>query len=655
MKLNYYIYSFIASVMLLFAACTPDEHDLGAMNYTADDLVQGLAFTVTPDAQDPNTIHLQSLVKGATPLWETPQGRSQSLSWDIQLPFSGEYEITFGVMTSGGPVYGAPYKFTVEGNNFNMLSDEIWSNLAGGVGKTRKWIPVDGNYGIGRCTGPVMYMSPDDVKNDGSAITDLMIGSDNWAPNWDPGFQDWLIPASDPYMQSYMTFGLDAAKGCTAEVFRNDANGGTLMNGKFSLNISDPKRPTITFDGCYALHNVGFDEVCANYTQNIKIIELTPYLLQLATMRTNSEGPWWIVWNFISQEAHDNPSLIPSDDISLLEPSVPQLPEIDDLETKLFTTDINGVTYVGSEMTFLINDEAPYDWMWWNGGTSAWESVIGGQYGSSWAPAAGAEIEDFELVLSKSGDIYKWTDGFFSGTFTIDGNVLKFVYGDGTPAILSFLTASNDQRTVEVRTLNGELTVLSCDAASSLCLGVPASKDENGNVNTYLAVNLNYKEVGGGATGPTDIKVDNSKLEVIFGDGNPDRLRVQLYNSWGGKNECLDITKVKLKKNQTLTIQYKVLGGITWNEGAAPKTVIQENRIGNAFEDDCYNLEYAVAFDMTPGAVQTVTLQNTTGSTQTFETDCCLCIGIQNKGLSVVDTVDGNPNVQVEIVSMTIE
>lgn len=653
MKIQYYIYSLIASVAMLFAACTPDDHSLGATTYTADDLVQGLAFTVTPDAQDPNTIHLQSLVKGATPLWETPQGRSQSASWEIQLPFAGEYEVTFGVMTQAGPVYGEPYKFTVVENNFNMLSDEIWSNLAGGVGKTRKWIPVDGNYGIGRCTGPVMYMNPDDVKNDGSGVTDLMIGSANWAPNWDPGFQDWLIPASDPYMQSYMTFGLDAAKGCTAEVFRNDANGGTLMNGKFSLNVSDSKRPTITFDGCYALHNTGFDDVCANYTLNIKIIELTPYLLQLATMRTNSEGAWWIVWNFISQEAHDDPSLIPSDDVSLIEPSAPQLPEIADLETKLFTTDINGVTYVGNEMTFLINDEEPYDWKWWNGGSSAWESVVGGNYGLSWAPATGSEIEDFELVLSKSGDTYKWDNGTGSGTFTIDGNVLKFVDGDGNPAEVSFLTASNDQRTVEVK--GSEFTILSCDAASSLCMGVPASKDANGNTNTYLCVNLNYKEVGGGATGPTEIKVDNSKLEVIFGDGNADRLRIQLYNSWGGKNECLDITKVKLKKNQTLTIQYKVLSGITWNEGAAPKTVILENHIGNAFEDDCYNLAHAVAFDTTPGATQTVTLQNTTGSTQTFETDCCLCIGIQNKGLAVVDTVDGNPNVQVEIVSMTIE
>ena len=133
MNLKSYIYSLIASVVVLFSACSPDDFDLGKKTYVADDLVQGIAFTVTPDAQDPNTIHLQSLVTGVTPLWETPQGRSQDATMDIELPFSGDYEVTFGVMTPAGPVYGAPYKFTVTSNNFNMLSDEKWANLAGGV------------------------------------------------------------------------------------------------------------------------------------------------------------------------------------------------------------------------------------------------------------------------------------------------------------------------------------------------------------------------------------------------------------------------------------------------------------------------------------------------------------------------------------------
>ena len=92
-----------------------------------------------------------------------------------------------------------------------------------------------------------MYMSHTDVKNDGSNITDLMIGSANWAPNWDPGIQSWLIPADDPYFQSYITFGLDAVKGCTVELHRVAASGTTDATGTFNLNVSDPETPCHIF------------------------------------------------------------------------------------------------------------------------------------------------------------------------------------------------------------------------------------------------------------------------------------------------------------------------------------------------------------------------------------------------------------------------
>lgn len=94
-----------------------------------------------------------------------------------------------------------------------------------------------------------------------------------------------------------------------------------------------------------------------------------------------------------------------------------------------------------------------------------------------------------------------------------------------------------------------------------------------------------------------------------------------------------------------------MLSGITWNEGATPKTVIMDNNIGNAWEDDCYNLAHAVAFDTAKGAVQTVSVTNTTGATVTYEGSSCICIGIQNKGLATVAaTEDGQPDVKVEII-----
>ena len=51
-----------------------------------------------------------------------------------------------------------------------------------------------------------------------------------------------------------------------------------------------------------------------------------------------------------------------------------------------------------------------------------------------------------------------------------------------------------------------------------------------------------------------------------------------------------------------------------------------------------------------------MSVTNTTGTTVTNEGSSCICIGIQNKGLATVAaTEDGQPDVKVEIISMTIE
>lgn len=78
MKLSYYIYSLIASVLLIFSACSPDEYDLGGKGLTVDDLVEGLAYTITHDSENPNIVYLESkLGDNYTALWEHPQGRSR--------------------------------------------------------------------------------------------------------------------------------------------------------------------------------------------------------------------------------------------------------------------------------------------------------------------------------------------------------------------------------------------------------------------------------------------------------------------------------------------------------------------------------------------------------------------------------------------------
>lgn len=653
MKLKSYIYSFVAGAVM-FTACSPEEYNLGEMTYVADDLVQGIAFSVTPDAADPNTIHLKSLVAGVTPLWETPQGRSQKENMTIQLPFAGDYNVTFGVMTPAGPVYGAPYTFTVSQNNFGMLEDEIWSNLAGGVGKSRKWIPIDKNYGIGRCTGPVMYMSPDDVKNDGSASKDVMFGSANWTPNWDPGIQSWLIPEGDPYFNSYMTFGLDAQNGCTAEVFRNDANGGTLMNGKFSLNISDPKRPVITFDKCYALHNAGFDEVCANYTVDIKILECTPYLLQLATMRTNSEGPWWLVWNFISEEAYNDPSIIPTEDAGLLGTTPVQEPTYDNLEEDLFRIAGSGAYYVGTATTYLMNEDAPYDWYWWNAASAAWESNgfdSADDYSNAWAPAY-ANAGDFTMNLSTSATAGTYncdielTDTTYSTTFVVEGN--KLVFADEVS-----LMKVNDN----IQVTGKEFTVMKISADDSqVILGVPAGKDASGAVNKYLCANLTIKPITSD-NGPVEVKFDNSLISAYFEtNNNAFQYRFDVYNPWGGKDPMVDITKMKLKKNQKLVIKFKV-SGIQWKDGAEPMVAISDNLIINKWGADVFADPSAIKVSA-DDSEKTIELVNTTGATVNFEgmscVSVCMLVGDMAEGPLAEDGSFDSSQVTAEVTSITI-
>lgn len=63
MKLNRYIYSLIAGLILMLSACTPDKYDMGGKTYVSGDLVQGTAYTVTISG---NQVHLKSNISGCT-------------------------------------------------------------------------------------------------------------------------------------------------------------------------------------------------------------------------------------------------------------------------------------------------------------------------------------------------------------------------------------------------------------------------------------------------------------------------------------------------------------------------------------------------------------------------------------------------------------
>lgn len=666
----------ISAAVLALSACTEEKFTYEAPDVDAADLVEGKAYSVSFD-QETNLVTLKNLLgDNYTASWITPNGITKGSEVSFSLPFSGDYEIQFGVMTRGGLVYADPFSFTLPYNNFSLLSDDIWSDLAGGVvveddgsvlSNPVTWVPVDMNYGIGRCSSPLMYMSPDDVKLDGSGETDVKFGSDNWTPNWDPGFQSWLIPEGDPYLRSEMTMYLDAQRGCVAEIKKVVSdNDSTSYTTTFNLKISDPDRPTISFNNGEMLHAAWGDGVCANYSTDLKILECTPYLLQIATMRTNSEGPWWLVWNFIRKEVREDPSILPTGP-TLQEVKDPTLPTYDDLPKTLFTIIGDDATYYSDQTTLVMDEERPYDIMYWDGGVDSEGNPFGWKwmnaYGSSWAPAYNG-VDDFSLILNrkyedKDNDGVKESE-FFEVTidnpennrtcrFTIGENTLNFV----DPLIL--LNAGNNF----VRT--HEVTVLKCSPENEeVVLGVPDGYDANGKCNRYLAINLKIKGISGGAEGPKVLEGDNSKLGVYIEAS--DHLRLELYNPWGSNNWFNDLSKVKLKKGESITINYRV-NGITWKDGAQPRVLFAHNfealgftwpTKGNGFEQDHTYLN-------TASGEGTATFTNTLGSTISFDGSSCvtLCIEVTNLVESPSPLFDEggslDPSVTGEIISFTIQ
>lgn len=658
--------------MLLFTACSPDDYGFGSAQYSAADLVAPNAYTVTIEG---NRVILKSNIKDCTALWDTPNGRSQQQEMTLELPFAGDYEVTFGVETRAGAVFGAPYKFTIAQNDFTMLSNEKYYFLADKrykrgdaqpssedliAGISKKWYPNDKDYGLG-CTGPVMYMTPYDPTNTGNyteaeekggVYKDVPFGRANWAPNWDPGFQSWLIPDTDPYMDSYMEFTMDAAHGCVLNMYRGEdgakgASTGVNLSGKFSLtnvDLSGYSSPLLSFsDPVFALHNKGFDEVCSNYTQDIIVAELTPYYLTLITKRTNSEGAWYLVWNFVSEEVKQtNGACIPKEEIQGLGVSTPQLPDMSGVTLNdIFTVESNGVSYVGSKTTYTVSEDGAYDIMAWNGAENKWQPIINGNYNDTWAPAPGAEAFANELQLSKNANgTIEYSYGTSEGTVTFNGN--RVVFSND----IEFFTVAGDARTITIK--GNEFTLLSFGAGDSMVLGIPNTKDEKGNVNSYLVVNLNVKPIGG-PSGPVVVALTSDYKEHCWYENGCLRLGFHHYGD-GGTGIFKDAASVALKKDQTIKVTFTLKPGITWLQ--TPKCALIDNNIKTTWEQGCFDLDDAVTVN-TSGST-TVTLKNTLGMKTGF-TATCLDLSIQANGF-LDGYVDGGEALDVfESISCVIE
>lgn len=369
MRLKSSIYLFVASVVMLFFACTPEQYDLDAKDVTPDDLVEGLAYTITHDPVNPNIVYLESKMGDRyTALWEHPQGRSQEKKVTLQIPFDGTYTVRFGVQTRGGVVYGEPATFTIQDFYAGFVTNELWTLLTGGVGASKTWIPDNGQYGL--APGELSYADPGGT-----------VEWNNWSPNWEPAAGFTMAAGDNPIWESSMTF--DLINGANVSIDDRSTGGVGVRKGSFMLNTDEH---TITFTDVDLLHTAGWNHMTSNWKKDLKILTMTENQLRIGILRqkdTSGEDPWWIIWNFVNKAYADNYEA-PAQEI------FPTLPDDwrDYVEPKT-----NLVT------TYKLSDDKPFDWCNLDGSQKGIGNI-----------AARSGVEEVTLVLNSGTGDYTLTD-----------------------------------------------------------------------------------------------------------------------------------------------------------------------------------------------------------------------------------------------------
>ncbi|MEL7599064.1 MAG: hypothetical protein AAGU18_03060 [Proteiniphilum sp.] len=369
MRLKSSIYLFVASILMLFSACTPEQYDLDEKDVTPDDLVEGLAYTITHDPINPNIVYLESKMGNSyTALWEHPQGRSQEKKVTLQIPFDGTYTVRFGVQTRGGVVYGEPATFIIHDFYAGFVTNELWTLLTGGVGASKTWIPDNGKYGL--APGELSYADPGGT-----------VEWNNWSPNWEPAAGFTMAAGDNPIWESSMTF--DLINGANVAIDDRSSGGVGQKKGSFMLNTDVH---TITFTDADLLHTAGWSHMTSNWKKDLKILTLTENQLRIGILRqkdTSGEDPWWIIWNYVSKEYADNYEA-PAQEI------FPTLPDDwrDYVEPKT-----NLVT------TYKLSDDKPFDWCNLDGSQKGIANI-----------AARSGVEEVTLVLNSGTGDYTLTD-----------------------------------------------------------------------------------------------------------------------------------------------------------------------------------------------------------------------------------------------------
>ncbi|MDE5709267.1 MAG: hypothetical protein K2I32_07490 [Alistipes sp.] len=447
----------LAATGFVLGACTPDAPELPEMTLSAEDLVMGEAYTITQDAKDPNTIYLTSLIKGVTPLWEYPGGRSQKPEVKLQIAFKGQYTFKFGVLTPGGYVYAEPYVLDLTTDNFAYVEDELWTCLSGGRGNSKTWVlDIDAEGNTTYFKGPKWFFSNGYTwdalhKADGSCYLDMSdyaaagyieciapyivdgASAWYWAADW--AGNQWMCGAAD-----YGTITFDLIDGANCTVV--DANGNETK-GSYILDLNTHE---IALTDVVLLNP---DNLTANPT-TLRLIALDEYRMQIAAVPdppyTAPDDPSMIVYNFVTKEYFDNPPA----------PEAPKEPELPNGWKDI----VGQITQTAIKWT--LSEQNPLDWCTLAGAPmNGWKSPS--DYPDWLGTPDATTYGGFSLTMDSSTNAYVAVapDGTeIGGNYTLDEKGI-YRFDNGLPSFpivgwASFATtADNELRIMSIGTTAG--------------------------------------------------------------------------------------------------------------------------------------------------------------------------------------------------------
>lgn len=430
-----YLSYMLAGAALAVSAwsCSDENYNMPEPNLTPEELVEGVAFTVEHDAQNPNIIYLKSLMPAQYQVaWVTPQGRRTGTEVTLQIPFDGQYDVQIGVDTRGGYVWSKPYTFKVADFCAEFVDNFLWTRLSGGVGNSKTWmldlkVLDDGSKKTTFWGGPHWYFNPnytweylhganenesvyfnymdyteDNKWEKGKAInTDDVPGCDGADANWywaaDYAGNSWMCNA-----ENYGTITFDLING--ANVTIKDADGNVVSTGKYLI---DTDNHLLTFSGCYPLNssNNGVQ------TMSTRILYLSDTGMQLIADGLTSGSATSL--NYVTVDYFENyqPATGPE------EPTLP-----DGWKDDISQTVITSVKWV-------LSDKNPLDWAQLNGTLmNGWEDIA--DYPGWLGTPDPASYADFSMTLDCKDN---------TATFTYpDGSTTECTYDLDDKGIYTF-------------------------------------------------------------------------------------------------------------------------------------------------------------------------------------------------------------------------